>query len=264
VTVLRLLADAGTFAAQLHDRYVRNLETKRIQCDEIWSFVHCKDKNIPEHLAGIIGVGDVWVWTCIDADSKLMIDWRVGERDSWNANLLMRAVAHRIAGRVQVSTDGFRCYPNAIGNAFDVEVRSDYATCVKQYEDSGEGKYSSGRCTGIDITTKWGDPDPDHISTSYVERQNLTIRMSNRRFTRLTNGFSKKIENHNHAVALHFFHYNFIRRHQSIKTTPAQMAGVADKAWTMIDFVNAMVNEELLTGGRLTDYKPSRANTNPN
>ena len=264
ITVLRLLADAGTFAAKLHDRYVRDLQTKRIQCDEIWSFVHCKAMNTPEHLIGVPGIGDTWVWTAIDADSKLMIAWEVGNRDTDTAHDLMRAVAARVAGRIQITTDGFKSYKSAIANSFDVETRSDYAICVKLYDDvQGEGRYSPGRCTGVELHPQWGNPDLNKCSTSYVERSNLTMRMQMRRLTRLTNGFSKKIENHKHAVALHYFHYNFIRKHQSIRTTPAQMAGIADKAWTMKDFVEALAIEELLTGGRLTDYKPSKS-ANPN
>jgi IS1 family transposase len=186
------------------------------------------------------------------------ISWEVGERDSDAAHALMHDVACRVTNRIQVTTDGFRCYKAAIANCFDVDTNSAYAICIKQYDDDGEGKYSPGTCTGVERKSVWGDPDLNKCSTSYVERQNLTLRMQNRRFTRLTNGFSKRLENHKHSVALHYFHYNFIRRHRTIGTTPAVMAGVADKAWTMVDFVNAMVIEELVTGGRISDYKPSR------
>ena len=145
-----------------------------MQCDELWAFCHCKEANKPKHLEGVYGVGDIWTWTAIDADSKLMIQWEVGNRDTPTAHDLMRGVARRVLGRIQITTDGFRSYPPAIANNFDVDTNSDYAQCVKIYDDTGEGRYSPGCCTGVEIHPKWGNPDPDHISTSFVERSNLT------------------------------------------------------------------------------------------
>jgi len=262
VTVLRLLADAGTFAQLYHDAHVRGLDTEHVQCDEIWAFVHCKKANTPKHLLGVFGVGDVWTWTGLDSDSKLMIQWRVGRRDTGDAVAFMRDLASRLNGHVQVTTDGLQSYEPAVAHAFGVSRRSDYAQCIKEYGDEtglvgAERKYSPGRCTGVEIKVKWGDPDPDEITTSHVERANLTVRMGNRRFTRLTNGFSKKVENHRHMLAIQFLHYNFIRRHMTIKTTPAIKAGITDRYWTMLDFVELMEREESANGGRLTDYKPS-------
>lgn len=261
VTILRLLADAGTLARKYHDANVRCLETTHLQCDGIWAFVHCKRNNVPEHLKGFPGVGDAWTWTAIDADSKLMVDWMTGQRDSGLAYDLMKTLAPRFSNRIQITTDGLHAYKNAMGTYFDLNNGCDYSQCIKDYVDEpgaknkAPGKYSPGRVTSMEVKVCWGNPDPDRISTSNVERANLTMRMGMRRFTRLTNGFSKKLDNHKHAVALHFFHYNFIRKHQSIKTTPAVMAGVANMPWTMVDFVKMLEREEKETGGRLTDYK---------
>jgi IS1 family transposase len=254
VTVLRLLADAGTLAAKYHDELVHGLETKRVQMDEVWSFVGSKEKNTsPEKKAE--KWGDAWTWTAIDADSKLMIAWFVGPRHAGIANAIAADVAWRVGNRVQITTDAHHSYRNAIANQFGVDRHSDYAQCIKIYGDDHSGKYSPSECTGVEIKIMWGNPDADHISTSYVERANLTVRMGNRRFTRLTNGFSKKIENHALSVDLQCFHYNFIRKHQTLKTTPAVAAGIADRAWTMVDFVTLLEKEEAAKGGRLTDYK---------
>jgi IS1 family transposase len=258
VTVLRLLADAGTLSAKLHDELVRNLATKRIQADELWAFVGAKEENTTPEAKLLLKWGDTWTWTAIDADSKLMIAWYVGPRDGISAYDFMGNVARRVTGRVQITTDGHRAYKNAVGTCFDVDTRSDYAQCIKLYGNEGPvgpKRYSPNECTGVEIKVCWGNPDPDHISTSYSERSNLTVRMGNRRFTRLTNAHSKKIENHVHAITLQCFHYNFMRKHMTLKTTPAVMAGVADREWRMLDFVKLLEREEEKNGGRLTDYK---------
>ena len=263
VTILRLLADAGTLARKYHDANVRCLELEHVQCDEIWSFVHCKRNNTPEHLKGMPGIGDTWTWTAIDADSKLMCDWMVGHRDSMNAYQFMTSLAPRFSNKIQLTSDGHHAYKNAVGTMFDLNNGCDYSQCIKDYVDEpgprnkAPGKYSPGRVTSMEVKVWWGTPDTDRISTSNVERANLTMRMGMRRFTRLTNAFSKKIENHQHSIALHFFHYNFIRKHMSIKTTPAVMAGLASEPWTMLDFVKMLEREEEMAGGRITDYKPA-------
>ncbi|MEQ8210057.1 MAG: IS1 family transposase [Lacipirellulaceae bacterium] len=254
VTILRLLADAGTFCAQWHNIAVRELQSKRVQLDEIWCFCGCKDKAKEN---GAQGFGSVWTWTAIDADSKLCISYLVGLRDSEHAGQFCNDVAKRLAGRAQVTSDGLHLYTDAIEGAFAGSV--DYAKLVKIYGEDAEGhkRYSPGVCIGCKKNVEAGSPDPDHISTSYVERQNLTMRMSMRRYTRLTNGFSKKIENHEHAVALHYFYYNFIRKHQTLKTTPAVASGIANKALTVRDLVDMIEAEEKKLGERLSDYLPS-------
>ena len=257
VTVLRLLADAGTFCAQYHDLVVRDLQTKRAQLDELWSFCGCKDKAKSE---GAGGFGSVWTWVALDADSKLCISYLVGLRDGDYAKAFVSDVADRLASRIQLTTDGFKPYINAVESAFEGKV--DYAMLVKQYGavDTGEQRrYSPAECIGCKREALSGAPDLDHVSTSFVERQNLTVRMSLRRFTRLTNAFSKKVENHEHAVALHYFYYNFIRKHQTLRTTPALASGVTDCEWTWVEFVKMMEAEEVTKGGRLTNYKPAAA-----
>jgi IS1 family transposase len=256
VTVLRLLADAGTLAAQYHDLTVRELSTKRVQVDEIWSFCHSKERNVrPENWGK--GHGDTWTWVAMDADSKLAISWLVGGRDAKYGREFVADLADRLTDRVQLTSDGWQVYRDAVARAFGGNV--DYAMLVKEYGTVHQGyaRYSPPMVIGCHRTIETGNPDPAHVNTSFVERQNLTMRMSMRRFTRLTNGFSKRPQNHVHAIALHYFHYNFIRKHQTIKTTPAVMAGVADKVWTMVDFVTMLEREEELLGGRLTDYKPA-------
>jgi IS1 family transposase len=254
ITILRLLADAGTLAQQWHDLTVRDLTTKRIQMDEIWSFVHTKQGNVQRE-NWFKGHGDQWTWVAMDADSKLVISWLVGGRDSGHANPFVSDVAERITDRVQITSDGWQPYRNAIERAFGTDV--DYAMLIKEYAGvrDNAARYSPPVCIAARPVVQVGNPDEKHINTSYAERQNLTMRMQMRRFTRLTNGFSKKVENHQHAIALHYFHYNFIRKHQTIKTTPAVMSGVAQKAWTMLEFVELLENEERMLGGRLTDYK---------
>ena len=238
-TILKLLRELGAACEAFHDEKVVGLRCKHIQCDEIWSFVHCKAANTPSHLQGVYGVGDVWTWTAVDADTRLMVQWTVGLRDADTAHDFMQNIRARLSERVQISTDGFRAYGNAIANNFDVDTFSSWAKCIKTYEDDGEGKYSPGRCTGIEKTAMWGNPDLNRCSTSYVERQNLTIRMSNRRFTRLTNAHSKKIENHCNAMALNFVHYNFCRKHQSLgMKTPAMASGLTDHVWTVEELIS--------------------------
>jgi IS1 family transposase len=236
-TVSKLLTDIGDACTEYQDRTLVDLPCKTIQCDEIWSFVYSKQKNVPADRQGEFGVGDVWTWTAIDADTKLVPSWFVGQRTAEDGFLFMMDLKGRLANRVQITTDGLRAYSAAIGFSFGTEL--DWAVLQKLYgrDPSGERRYSPAVCTGMDIKVKRGDPDPAKISTSYVERQNLTMRMGMRRFTRLTNGFSKKVDNHMAAVALHFMHYNFGRPHTSLKNpyprTPAMGAGVADHVWTM-------------------------------
>jgi len=256
VTVLRLIADAGTLAEQYHDLTVRDLATKRVQMDEIWSFVHSKDKNVRTENWGK-GHGDNWTWVAMDADSKLAINWLVGGRDSKYGNEFVADLASRLSDRVQLTSDGWQVYRDAVAQAFGGEV--DYAMLIKEYgveRDKG-ARYSPPVCIGCRQNIMTGAPEQAHINTSFIERQNLTMRMQMRRFTRLTNGFSKSQKHHKYAIALHYFHYNFIRKHQTIKTTPAVMAGVADKVWTMVDFVKLMEREEELLGGRISDYRPA-------
>src|SRR5579864_7690608 len=233
VTVLKLLADAGTACARAHDLMVRGLRVRRIQCDEIWSFVGCKKKNAsPEQKAE--GWGDVWTWTAIDADTKLCVSYLVGGRDSGWAKDFMEDCAKRIRNRVQITTDGHKAYLEAVENAFGADI--DYAQLQKIYGAPSDGetrRYSPAKCIGCDLKVVSGDPDPDHVSTSYVERQNLSMRMGMRRFTRLTNGFSKKVDNHRHMIALYFLYYNFGRVHQTLRVTPAMEAGIAGHVWSI-------------------------------
>jgi IS1 family transposase len=246
-TVLKLLADIGQVCAEYQDRVFRNLPCKRVQCDEIWQFCYAKEKNVPAEMRGKFGIGDVWTFTAVCADTKLVPSWLVGKRDAGYACEFVNDLAGRLANRPQISTDGHRMYLEAIEGAFGTDV--DYAMIVKLYNEikaqGSEKKYSPGECCGIRKTTITGDPDPKHISTSYVERQNLTMRMSMRRFTRLSNGFSKKLENHKYAVALHFMFYNFCRVHQSIRCTPAMEAGVADHVWSIEEVVGLLDASEV-------------------
>ena len=224
-TVTKLLVKAGEACAEYHDRHVRNVESKRIQCDEIWSFVYTKQKNVPHAQAAPEGAGDVWAWTAIDADSKLIVSYLLGGRDGGCAAEFMEDVKERLANRVQLTTDGHKAYLDAVEDAFGSEV--DYARLVKLYGPAEKaGRYSPAGCIGTQVASVTGRPDPGHISTSYAERQNLTMRMCMRRFTRLTNGFSKKLENHIHMLSLYFVHYNFCRIHKSLRVTPAMAAGV--------------------------------------
>lgn len=238
-TVLKLLADVGSACAAYQDRVMRNLRLGSIQCDEIWSFVGMKQKNVPADLRGTFGYGDVYTWTAIDAETKLMPCWHVGTRGSVSAHEFMTDLASRLSNRVQLTTDGHKVYLDAVDCAFASQI--DYAMLVKIYGITGgegpERRYSPAECIGAEKTVVSGDPDPARISTSYVERANLTMRMHMRRFTRLTNGFSKKLENHMHAVSLHFMYYNFCKIHKTLRVTPAMQAGIDDHVWSMEEVV---------------------------
>ena len=238
-TVTKLLVDAGTVAAAYHDQNVRGLQSKRVQCDEIWSFCYAKKANVPSAKAAPEGAGDVWTWTALDADSKLMISWHVGDRTARDAVWLLEDAQARIKNRVQLTTDGLGAYPTAVAEVFGIDI--DFAQLVKRYRiehgASPERRYSPPVCVGAMRLAVEGRPDEDHISTSYVERQNLNMRMGMRRFTRLTNAFSKKVDNHCHSLALYFLYYNFVRLHKSLKVSPAIAAGVADRLWNVEDIV---------------------------
>jgi IS1 family transposase len=235
-TVVKLLVDLGYACFEYHDRRVRGVKVRRLQCDEIWSFVGAKAKNARLDKKAD-GWGDAWTWTAIDADTKLCLSYMVGGRDASWARAFMDDCADRIKGRVQITTDGHRVYLQAVEDAFGADV--DYAQLQKIYGASlePETRYSPARCIGSDMKVVTGNPDPKHISTSFVERQNLTMRMSMRRFTRLTNGFSKKLENHICAVALYFFYYNFCRVHQTLRVTPAMEAGLTDHVFELDEMV---------------------------
>lgn len=235
-TVTKLLVELGEACAQFHDFAVRGVGCKRIQCDEIWSFCYAKDKNVPAEMRGQPGVGSVWTWTGMCADSKLMVAYHVGTRDSECAHHFMHDLADRLANRVQMTTDGHRVYLEAINSAFGNQI--DYAMLVKVYGTaSDDHRYSPGVCIGTRPDPLKGQPDPKHISTSFVERQNLTMRMSMRRFTRLTNAFSKKVANHEASIALHFAYYNFCRVHKTLRVTPAMEAGLTTRVWEIEDLL---------------------------
>ncbi len=241
LTVLRLLADVESLCRDWHDLLVRKLNCRRLECDEIWSFVGCKQRSWQE---GKQGDGDCWTWVALDADTKLVVSYLVGLRDSGYAVEFIRDVASRIENRVQLTTDGLRLYVEAVEDAFGGNI--DYAMLIKLYgkDKAGEARYSPAKCIGCKPYAIVGNPSPECISTSFVERQNLTLRMQNRRFTRLTNAFSKKWLNHEHAIALHYFNYNFCRKHLTLGTTPAVAAKVTDKVWTIRDLVVLLIDEE--------------------
>jgi IS1 family transposase len=231
-TVTRLLVELGEACAEYHYKNVNNLRVRRLQCDEIWSFVGAKAKHVrPDRRAE--GWGDTWTWVALDADTKLCVSYLVGGRDGWWGREFMNDCAARVKGRIQITTDGHRVYLDAVEEAFGAEV--DYAQLQKIYGASEEPdtRYSPPVCIGCDLKVVSGDPDPKHVSTSYVERQNLTMRMRMRRFTRLTNAFSKKVENHAAMVAIHFSHYNFARIHKTLRVTPAMAAGLSDHVWSL-------------------------------
>jgi IS1 family transposase len=235
-TILKLIEDMGCACASFHHRHVRGLRVRRLQCDEIWAFVGAKQKNASADKKAE-GWGDAWTWTAIDADTKMCISYLVGGRTTGWATDFMLDCRERIVGNPQITTDAHKPYLKAVEEAFGGDA--DYAMLHKIYGASAEPetRYSPTTCIGCDMKTVSGDPDPAHVSTSYVERQNLTMRMSMRRFTRLTNGFSKKIENHGHAVALHFMHYNFCRVHKTLRVTPAMEAGLTDRVWTLQELI---------------------------
>lgn len=232
-TVVKLLVDVGRACAEYQNQTLRNLSCKRIQCDEIWSFCYAKQKNVPEEHKGQFGYGDVWTWVAICADSKLVPCWLIGNRDALTAYYFMKDLASRLKHRVQLTTDGHKAYLGAVEGVFGFDI--DFAQLVKLYGSppEAETRYSPPECIGTELKHISGNPDPKHISTSYAERQNLTIRMSMRRFTRLTNAFSKKAENLAHAVSLHFMYYNFGRIHRTLRVTPAMEADVTDHIWTL-------------------------------
>jgi IS1 family transposase len=241
----------GTLCANLHDELVRNLDSKRIQVDEIWSFVGCKEKSRKD---GKAGAGDCWTWCGIDADSKLIVAYRVGLRELDYARDFIQDIADRVKHRIQLTSDGLKMYVTAVLDAFGVDD-IDFAQLLKVYgadardDKAGQARYSPAECVGCLIRPMLGEPDRKHISTSYSERMNLTTRMTCRRFTRLTNGFSKKWRNHEHAIALHYFVYNFIKKHASLGTTPAVAAGLANRPWTLEMLVTILVAREEQTKG---------------
>jgi IS1 family transposase len=239
-TVAKALIDAGEACSDLHDKHVRGVKASRVQCDEIWSFTYAKQKNVAGAKAAPDGAGDTWTWTALDADSKLIVSYLIGGRDGEYAMALMDDLRGRIVNRVQLTTDGHKAYLNAVEEAFGNDV--DYAQLVKLYGPAPEGqrRYSPAECIGARKETITGNPDKAHVSTSYVERQNLTMRMHMRRFTRLTNAFSNKVESHAHMVALYTAWYNFIRIHKTLRVTPAMAAGIADRLWTFEDLVSAI------------------------
>jgi len=243
-TVAKLLADLGTVCRESQDRTLRDLTCKRIQCDEIWSFCYAKQKNLPQDKQDQFGYGDVWTWTALDPESKLIVSWLVGLRNAEWAKAFMADVAKRLSHRVQLTTDDHTAYLAAVEEAFGADV--DYAMLVKLYgAEKGEaGRHSPPKCIGCQRKNVNGKPEKKGISTSMVEHQNLTMRMGMRRFTRLTNAFSKKIETLEHAVALHFMYYNFCRIHQTLRVTPAMAAGVTDRLWDVSDIVRLLEEKE--------------------
>lgn len=249
-TVAKFQFEAGLACQQYQDKVLRDLKCRRIQVDEIWSFIYAKDKNLPREKWNTFGYGSVWTWTAIDADTKLIPSWLVGTRDADSAAQFMRDLASRLRYRVQLTSDGHRGYLTAVEEAFGADV--DYSQLIKIYGNPIEPdtRYSPGECIGCKQERIIGNPDPMQISTSHVERQNLTMRMSIRRFTRLTNAFSKKLENHAAAVALHFMHYNFARIHKTLRCTPAMATGVSDHVWSIEEIVEMVEQAAPKTGPR--------------
>ena len=238
--ILKLLCDLGKACAHHHDTAVRNVRSQRVQCDEVWSFVGAKEKNVPQEKQST-GAGSVWLWTAIDADSKLILSYLCGGRDASWACQFMEDLASRVSTRIQITTDGHRAYAEAVEGAFGMDV--DYAMLIKLYgapSDRPDTRYSPAACIGTRTGILSGNPDQKHISTSYVERMNLNLRMGLRRFTRLTNAFSKKFENHCHAVAIYFAYYNFCRVHQTLRVTPAMEAGLTDHVWSLVELVGLL------------------------
>jgi len=239
-TIQKLTRELGQALLEYHDSVVRNVKAQRVQCDEIWCFCYAKDKNLPDEMRGQPGVGSMWTWTALDADSKLMISWRVGARDASHAHAFIRDVQERLANRIQLTTDGNRLYLDAVLDNF---AQIDFAMLQKLYglgDQGPERAYSPAKCNGTKKKVIMGDPDPAHVSTSYAERENLNIRMQNRRFTRLTNAFSKKAEMLEFSEAIMFFYHNFVRIHQTLRCTPAMKAGIADHRWSIEEMVDLM------------------------
>lgn len=238
-TVLKLLADVGKACENYQDKTLQNLPCERVQCDELWSFCYSKEKNIPEKFRGSFGYGDVWTWIALDADSKLAISWLVGERDARHARLFLSDLARRLTnnGQLQLTTDGHGAYLPAVEDVFGSGIH--YCQLIKLYgqDPEAEKRYSPLKCIGVERRTINGELDPQHVSTSFAERNNLTLRMSMRRFTRLTNAHSKKVENLKHALAMHFMYYNFARIHSTLRVTPAMEAGVANHIWDLEEIV---------------------------
>lgn len=257
-TVAKLLVEAGKFSAKFHDERVRNLTSKNVQCDEIWSFTYAKQKNVQLALEAPVGAGDTWTWTALDADSKLLISYLVGSRDADCAGAFMQDVASRLQNRIQLTTDGHHAYLDAVEDAFGTEI--DYAQLVKVYGPAHTVDKSGFRhvvCTGARKRIVEGDPYEWDVNTAFVERQNLTMRMHMRRFTRMTNAFSKKFENHCHMVRIYTWWYNFIRIHKSLKVSPAMEAGITDRLWEWGDFIELM-DEEAPKPGRPATYRKKR------
>jgi IS1 family transposase len=258
-TVKKYLIDAGRACAAFHDDKVRGVASKRVQVDEIWSFTYAKQKNVATAKAAPANAGDTWTWTAIDADSKLIVSWLVGGRDSEYAMAFMDDLASRLANRVQLTSDGHRAYLEAVEGAFGADI--DYAMLEKIYgtsPESAKGRYSPAECIGAKKRRIEGSPDPKHVSTSFAERQNLTMRMHMRRFTRLTNAFSKKFEHHVHMVALYTVWYNWLRIHKTLRVTPAMQAGITDRLWSMEEIVE-MIEATLPKPGRPATYKKREA-----
>jgi IS1 family transposase len=243
-TIVKLLKEIGEACSEYHDKTVRNLSCKRVQCDEIWSFCYAKEKNVPADKRGQFGFGDVWTWTALCADTKLIVSWQVGGRDAGAAHEVIQDLADRLANRIQLTTDGHRVYADAVDAAFGSDI--DYAMLVKLYgaDRETEATYSPAKCIGARTIPLSGRPKSEHVSTSYVERHNLTMRMSMRRFARLTNAFSKKVENHISALALYFVYYNFCRIHQTLRVTPAMEVGIADHVWGIEEIVGLLHSAE--------------------
>lgn len=256
-TVAKLLVDAGKVCADFHDNAVRKVKSQRIQCDEIWSFSYAKAKNVRSAKSAPDGAGDVWTWTAIDADSKLIVSWHVGDRSQHTGIAFMSDLRARLANKVQLTTDGHKAYLTAV-DAIDFDA--DYAMLQKIFATDvpSPGRYSPPVVVGTTTEIIRGNPDPAHISTSFAERQNLTMRMQMRRFTRLTNAFSKKFENHCHALALYFFWYNWTRQHKSLRVSPAMAAGLTDKLWSMSNLA-VMVDDALPKPGKRGPYKKQAA-----